>query len=163
PTWARPTPRRRPRPCAPSRTAWACAACGLPRSPVTTSSTWWAAAISSSARRVNRWRRWATGSCRPMRTSGWSQSSKHWPAARAGGREVVITGRAAGPSLFVAPLVHRFGWAADRWDLLGAGTVVGPLLECAGQVTGGYFADPGRKDVDDLARLGFPLAEVGED
>lgn len=83
--------------------------------------------------------------------------------ALAGGADVVITGRAADPSLFVAPLVHRFGWAADRWDLLGAGTVVGHLLECAGQVTGGYFADPGRKDVDDLARLGFPLAEVGED
>lgn len=83
--------------------------------------------------------------------------------ALAGGADVVITGRAADPSLFLAPLVHRFGWAADRWDLLGAGTVVGHLLECGGQVTGGYFADPGLKDVDDLARLGFPLAEVRDD
>jgi Acyclic terpene utilisation family protein AtuA len=46
---------------------------------------------------------------------------------------------------------------------LGKGTVVGHLLECAGQITGGYFADPGYKDVPDLARLGFPIAEVGED
>jgi hypothetical protein len=37
------------------------------------------------------------------------------------------------------------------------------LLECAGQITGGYFADPGYKDVADLARLGFPIGEVGED
>jgi len=40
---------------------------------------------------------------------------------------------------------------------------VGHLLECAGQVSGGYFADPGFKDVDDLARLGFPLAEIDAD
>ena len=76
---------------------------------------------------------------------------------------VVITGRVADPSLFLAPLIHEFGWAADDWPRLGAGTVVGHLLECAGQVTGGYFADPGRKDVANLARLGFPLAEVQED
>jgi hypothetical protein len=65
--------------------------------------------------------------------------------------------------LFLAPLVHEFGWALDDWDLLGKGTVVGHLLECAGQITGGYFADPGYKDVSDLARLGFPIAEVAED
>ena len=77
--------------------------------------------------------------------------------------DVVITGRAADPSLFLAPLVHEFGWQLDDWDRLGAGTVVGHLLECAGQVTGGYFAEPGKKDVDDLAHLGFPIAEVGQD
>ena len=48
----------------------------------------------------------------------------------------------------------------DDWNRLGQGTVVGHLLECAGQVTGGYFADPGHKDVPGLARLGFPIAEV---
>ena len=41
--------------------------------------------------------------------------------------------------------------------------MVGHLLECAGQVTGGYFADPGLKDIPDLARLGFPIGEVRED
>ena len=80
--------------------------------------------------------------------------------ALAGGADVVITGRAADPSLFVAPLAHEFGWAMDAWHELGRGTLVGHLLECAGQVTGGYFADPGLKDVDDLSRLGFPIAEV---
>lgn len=80
-----------------------------------------------------------------------------------GGADVVITGRVGDPALFVAPLVHEFGWALDDWDRLGKGTVVGHLLECAGQITGGYFADPGYKDVPDLARLGFPIAEVSED
>jgi hypothetical protein len=80
-----------------------------------------------------------------------------------GGADVVITGRVGDPALFVAPLVHEFGWAMDDWNRLGKGTVVGHLLECAGQITGGYFADPGYKDVPNLARLGFPIAEVSED
>jgi hypothetical protein len=76
---------------------------------------------------------------------------------------LVLTGRVADPSLFLACLRHAHGWSGDDWTRLGRGTVVGHLLECAGQVTGGYFADPGRKDVPDLARLGFPLAEVADD
>ena len=83
--------------------------------------------------------------------------------ALANGADVVITGRVADPALFLAPLIHEFGWAMDDWDLLGKGTVVGHLLECAGQITGGYFADPGYRDVPDLACLGFPLAEVSSD
>ncbi len=83
--------------------------------------------------------------------------------ALTGGADVVITGRASDPALFLAPLIHAFGWAMDDWNLLGKGTVAGHLLECAGQVTGGYFADPLYKDVPDLARLGFPIGEVGED
>ena len=79
------------------------------------------------------------------------------------GADVVITGRASDPALFLAPMIHAFGWAMDDWNLLGQGTVAGHLLECAGQITGGYFADPGYKDVADLARLGFPIGEVGED
>ena len=77
--------------------------------------------------------------------------------------DVVITGRVADPSLFLAPQMFEFGWASDDWQRLGRGTLVGHLLECAGQVSGGYFADPGFKDVEDLARLGFPLAEVDAD
>ncbi|MBC3303181.1 DUF1446 domain-containing protein [Pseudomonas sp. SWRI18] len=77
--------------------------------------------------------------------------------------DVVITGRVADPSLFLAPQMFELGWAADDWPRLGRGTLVGHLLECAGQVSGGYFADPGFKDVDDLARLGFPLAEINAD
>jgi Acyclic terpene utilisation family protein AtuA len=86
------------------------------------------------------------------------------PIARAltEGADVVITGRASDPALFLAPMIHAFGWAMDDWNLLGQGTVAGHLLECAGQITGGYFADPGYKDVQGLARLGFPIGEVGE-
>lgn len=77
--------------------------------------------------------------------------------------DVIITGRVADPSLFLAPMVHRFGWALDDWNRLGQGTVVGHLMECAAQVTGGYFADPGVKDVPNLAYVGFPIAEVTPD
>ncbi|WP_069706051.1 acyclic terpene utilization AtuA family protein [Burkholderia seminalis] len=83
--------------------------------------------------------------------------------ALAAGADVVLTGRVADPSLFAAPLIHAFGWRMDDWDTLGQATVVGHLLECAGQVTGGYFADPGYKDVPNLARLGFPIGEVAAD
>jgi hypothetical protein len=79
------------------------------------------------------------------------------------GADVVITGRASDPALFLAPMIHAFGWAMDDWNMLGQGTVAGHLLECAGQITGGYFADPGYKDVPELARLGFPIGEVGAD
>jgi hypothetical protein len=82
--------------------------------------------------------------------------------ALAAGADVVISGRLADPALFLGPLIHEFGWRLDDWDRLGQGTVIGHLLECAGQVTGGYFADPGYKDVHDLARLGFPIGEVSE-
>jgi hypothetical protein len=79
------------------------------------------------------------------------------------GADVVITGRAADPSLYLGPLVFDFGWKMDDWSMLGKGILAGHLLECAGQITGGYFADPGLKDVADLARLGFPIGEVRED
>ncbi len=75
--------------------------------------------------------------------------------------DVVIGGRLADPSMYLAPLVHHFGWRHD--NLFGAGTLVGHLLECGMQVTGGYFADPGIKDVPDLAHCGYPIAEVTSD
>ena len=79
------------------------------------------------------------------------------------GADVVITGRVADPSLFVAPLRRHFEWDAGDWAHLGPATAVGHLLECASQVTGGYFADPGYKHVKGLADVGFPYAEVRAD
>jgi len=73
---------------------------------------------------------------------------------------VIISGRVADPALFLAPLMYHFQWRADDWPLLGKGVMMGHLLECAAQITGGYFADPGYKDVPNLAQLGYPLAEV---
>jgi hypothetical protein len=80
-----------------------------------------------------------------------------------GGADVVITGRVADPSLFLTPLVHHYGWRRDDWSRLGQGTVVGHLMECGMQITGGYFADPGMKDVARVADCGYPLAEVDAD
>jgi Acyclic terpene utilisation family protein AtuA len=76
------------------------------------------------------------------------------------GADIVVTGRVADPSLVLGPLVHAFGWDWADWHRLAAGTLAGHLLECGAQVTGGYFADPGVKDVPDLAELGYPIAEV---
>ena len=84
------------------------------------------------------------------------------PALQAGA-DVVVTGRVADPALFLAPLMFRFGWAADDWQRLGQGIVIGHLLECAAQVSGGYIADPGFVDVPRLEEVGFPLAEVQAD
>ena len=84
------------------------------------------------------------------------------PALRASA-DVVITGRVADPALFLAPLMHHFGWKADDWPRMGRGILVGHLLECAAQVSGGYIADPAYFDVPGLHELGFPLAEVQAD
>ena len=83
--------------------------------------------------------------------------------ALASGADIIVTGRVADPSLFVAPLMHEYGWAPDDVDRLARGTAVGHLLECAGQLCGGYFADPGRKDIPDMAHIGFPFADVDAD
>jgi hypothetical protein len=80
--------------------------------------------------------------------------------------DVIITGRVADSSLFLAPMVHEFGWEfphTDSSSLIGQGITAGHLLECAGQITGGYFADPGRTNVDGLAKLGFPIGEIYAD
>lgn len=78
------------------------------------------------------------------------------------GADIVITGRVADPALFAAPIIYEFGWSPDNWDLMGKATILGHLLECAGQITGGYYSDPGYKDVPGVAHLGFPIAEVQE-
>ncbi|MDO9490555.1 MAG: acyclic terpene utilization AtuA family protein [Sphingomonadaceae bacterium] len=83
--------------------------------------------------------------------------------ALAGGAQIVITGRVADPSLFAAPLIHEFGWALDDWNRLGQAHGIGHLLECGMHVTGGYFPDPGFKDVPEPWNLGYPIAEVDAD
>ncbi|MHA1165686.1 MAG: acyclic terpene utilization AtuA family protein [Alphaproteobacteria bacterium] len=79
------------------------------------------------------------------------------------GTDVVLVGRTTDAALVLGPLIHEFGWAADDWSRLAAGTLAGHLLECGGQVTGGYFCDPGFKDVPGMDNLGFPIAEIGAD
>lgn len=79
------------------------------------------------------------------------------------GAQVVVTGRVADPSLVLGPALAHHGWSLDDWDRLAGATMAGHLLECGAQVTGGYFADPGCKDVPDLADVGFPIAEIAAD
>lgn len=83
--------------------------------------------------------------------------------ALAEGADIVIAGRVSDSSLFLAPIAHELGLAPDDWTMLARGALVGHLLECSTQVTGGYFADPGFKEVSGLDNLGFPLAEVADD
>jgi len=79
------------------------------------------------------------------------------------GADVVVTGRVADPSLTVGPALAHFGWAPDDWDRLAGATMAGHLLECGAQVCGGYYADPGFKEVPDLSRVGFPIARIDAD
>lgn len=79
------------------------------------------------------------------------------------GAEIVIAGRVADPALVLGPAAAWHGWAWDDWDRLARGTMAGHLLECGAQVSGGYFADPGYKNVPDLAHVGFPIASIEAD
>lgn len=77
--------------------------------------------------------------------------------------DIIITGRVADPSLTIGPLVYEFGWNTEKnKEQMGQAVLAGHLLECGGQVTGGYFADPGYKDVPMLEQLGFPIVEIDE-
>jgi len=79
------------------------------------------------------------------------------------GAQLVITGRVADPALVLGPAIAHYGWQANEWDRLAGATMAGHLLECSAQVTGGYFADPGFKDVPGLDRVGNPIAEIEPD
>ncbi|HCL85195.1 MAG TPA: ABC transporter substrate-binding protein [Comamonadaceae bacterium] len=76
------------------------------------------------------------------------------------GAQIVVTGRVADPSLFLAPMMYEFGWDALDHEKIGAGSGIGHLMECGAQVTGGYFSDPGLKDVPEPWNFAFPIAEV---
>lgn len=76
------------------------------------------------------------------------------------GADIVVAGRVADPSLVVGPALAHFGWQPNDWHRLGCATIAGHLLECGTQVTGGYFAIPGLKDVPGMDNLGFPIADI---
>ena len=83
-------------------------------------------------------------------------------AALAQGAQIVVTTRVADPSIFLAPMMHEFGWDPLDHARVGAGSAIGHILECGAQATGGYFSDPGLKDVPEPWNLAFPIAEVEE-
>ena len=78
------------------------------------------------------------------------------------GADIVITGRIADPSLFVGIILHEFQWGKKEYDKVGQALLVGHLMECCAQLTGGYYADPGYKDIPNLHLLGHPIAEIDE-
>jgi hypothetical protein len=80
-----------------------------------------------------------------------------------GGADIVITTRIADACLYLGPLAYEFDWSFDDYQLMAKGMVIGHLMECGSQLSGGYFCDPGYKDVPDLANVGNPIAEVSDD
>ncbi|MFN0207912.1 MAG: acyclic terpene utilization AtuA family protein, partial [Planctomycetota bacterium] len=81
--------------------------------------------------------------------------------ALAKGAHIVIAGRCTDPALVGGPLVYEFGWKANDVDLLAAATVAGHIVECGPQCTGGNYSN--WRDVPDLARVGYPIAECYPD
>ncbi len=83
-------------------------------------------------------------------------------AALDAGADIVITGRVVDSAVTLGALIHEFGWRADELDRLAQGSLVGHLIECGPQVTGGNFTD--WQDVaQDIADIGYPVASVSAD
>ena len=80
--------------------------------------------------------------------------------ALARGARVVVTGRVADAALTVGPALYEFGWHADDWDRLAAGTVAGHLIECGAQATGGLWCN--WAEAPDLANVGYPIAVLAD-
>ena len=100
---------------------------------------------------------------RPVLAANVYLGARSIAAALATGANIVLVGRTTDSALVLGPLIHEYGWAANDWDRLAAGTICGHILECGGQASGTYFADPGFKDVPDLANAGFAMAEIDPD
>lgn len=91
------------------------------------------------------------------------QGAEEIAQALRAGAQIVVAGRVADPSLVVGPAMAHFGWSPSDWRVLASATMAGHLLECGTQVTGGYYAIPGLKEVPDMHRLGFPIAQIDEE
>src|ERR1041384_2483890 len=78
------------------------------------------------------------------------------------GAQVVITGRATDTGLTLGPMIHEFGWAANDWNKMAAGTIAGHIIECGAQCSGGNCQFDWQ-NIPDLANVGFPIAEASPD
>ena len=78
------------------------------------------------------------------------------------GADVVIAGRSTDTALTLAPMVHKFGWKADDWDKLAAGTIAGHIIECGAQCSGGN-CQVDWEGIPDMADVGYPIIEAGAD
>jgi hypothetical protein len=78
------------------------------------------------------------------------------------GADIVITGRCNDAALALGPMVHEFGWKADDWDRISAGTIAGHVIECGAQCTGGN-CQADWESIPDLAGIGYPIIEAESD
>jgi hypothetical protein len=87
-----------------------------------------------------------------------------WPVvdALAKGAEIVITGRVTDTGLALAPMIHEFGWKADDWDRLSAGTIAGHSIECGAQSTGGN-CQVDWETIPHMEDIGYPIIEAEPD
>src|SRR5271170_3463494 len=87
-----------------------------------------------------------------------------WPVvdALAQGADIVITGRVTDTGLALAPMIHEFGWKADDWDRLSAGTIAGHTVECGAQCTGGN-CQVDWETIPNMADVGYPIIEAEPD
>ncbi|WBY00685.1 DUF1446 domain-containing protein [Ramlibacter tataouinensis] len=108
-------------------------------------------------------REWVSGAPLPERllTANAYLGALPIAAALAAGADIVITGRCADSALALGILMHEFGWGAHEHDRLAAGSLVGHLLECGPQATGGLFTD--WEQVPGWDRIGYPIAECSPD
>ena len=108
-------------------------------------------------------REWVSGELLPQRllTANAYLGALPIAAALAAGADIVITGRCADSALALGILMHEFGWGADDYDKLAAGSLVGHLLECGPQATGGLFTD--WEKVPGWDNIGYPIAECSAD
>ena len=108
-------------------------------------------------------REWRSGAPLPERLLSANAYLGAIPIAKAFGQgaDIVITGRCADSALALGILMHEFGWRDDDYDRLAAGSLVGHLLECGPQATGGLFTD--WEQVPDWHNIGYPIAECNAD
>jgi len=78
------------------------------------------------------------------------------------GAGIVITGRCNDAALALGPMVREFGWKADDWDRISAGTIAGHVIECGAQCTGGN-CQVGWESIPDMAGIGYPIIEAARD
>ena len=50
----------------------------------------------------------------------------------------------------------------SSYEQLDMGTCARHLMECSAYVSGGYFAYPGRSDVEGFWNIGYPIAQAHE-
>jgi hypothetical protein len=82
--------------------------------------------------------------------------------ALARGATIVVTGRVTDTGLTLAPMIHEFGWRADAWDRLAAGTVAGHIIECGAQCSGGNcLVDWDR--IPHMENPGYPIIDAAAD